>query len=119
MTYERSDMAEMQTTLGKLEIIFGGATVFSGILLLGYLVLGGISTSVNAFLLGMGVFLLALVVGAGSWYDKRWLRLSAWPATLLLLVLGFIGIAIGPQIITVAAFALLTSLVMTAQHYQT
>lgn len=105
----------MQTTLGKLEVIFGGATVISAAFLLGHLLLGGVSSSANAALLGVGVFALALVVGAGSWHEIRRLRLAAWPATLLLVGLGFVGLAVGPQIITVAAFALLSSLVMTAR----
>lgn len=58
-------MTEMQTTLGKWEVFFSGATVFSAILLLGYPVLG-ISTSTNAVLLGVAIFLLALVVGIAS-----------------------------------------------------
>lgn len=110
-------MVEMETTLGKLEVFFSGATVFSAVLLLGYLVLG-MSASTNAVLLGVGILLLALVVGIGSWYETRWLRLAAWPATLLLVGLGFVGVAIGPQIITVAGFALLSSTVMTLRDYR-
>lgn len=108
----------MQTTFGKLEVFLSGATVFSAILLLGYLVVGRVSSSMNAIVLGVVVLLLALVVGVRSWYETRWLRLAAWPATLLLIILGFVGIAVGPQIITVAAFALLSSLVMTVRDYR-
>lgn len=108
----------METTFGKLEVFFSGATVFSAIILLGYLLVGGVSSSMTAIGLGVGVLFLAFVIAVGSWYETRWLRLAAWPATLLLLSLGFVGTAVGPQIITVAAFGLLSSLTMTVRDYR-
>ncbi|WP_435102446.1 hypothetical protein [Halarchaeum sp. P4] len=109
------DMADMQSPLRKLELFFSGATVVSAALLLGYLVLGPAST--NAIVLGVGICLLTLVVALGAWDETRARRVAAWPATLLLLVLGFVGIAIGPQILVVAAFAVVASLAMTVRDY--
>lgn len=107
-------MDRPETTLGKLEIFFGGATVFSALILLGVIVFS-IRPEFLSSVVGLGVFvlLLALAVGAGAWYERRWLRLGSWIATVLLVGLGFLGIAIGPQIITVGGFALLTAITMT------
>ena len=107
-------MVDVQTRRGMLAVVFGGATVFSAVLLLGYLVFADVAGSLGAQLLGLGILLLALVVAAGAWSEHRGLLLAAWLATGLLLVLGFVGIAVGPQIIGVAAFALLTAIVATS-----
>jgi hypothetical protein len=63
--------AGMQTALGKLEVFFSGATVFSACLVSGYLLSGDVSSSSHAVSLGVGIVLLALVVGIGSWYETR------------------------------------------------
>ena len=114
-------MATLETTLGKLEVFFGGATVFAALIFLfvvGQIVLSGETTSPGAVLaLATVVLICALVVGTGMWYQRRWVRVASWPATVVLVALGFVGTAIGPQIIGVAAFALLATVVMTARDY--
>lgn len=112
-------MNRSETTLGKLEIFFGGATVFSALILLGVIAFS-IRPEILSPVVGLGVvvLLLALAVGAGAWYEQRWLRLGSWVATILLVGLGFIGIAIGPQIITVGGFALLTAITVTLRDWR-
>lgn len=106
-------MDRSETTLGKLEIFFGGATVFSALILVGVIVISVRPVFPSPVIgLGVVVLLLALAVGAGAWYERRWLRLGSWIAAVLLVGLGFLGIAIGPQIITVGGFALLTAITM-------
>lgn len=112
-------MDRPQTTLGKLEIFFGGATIFSALILLGIIVFSTRPEFPSPLIgLGVAVLLLALAVGAGTWYERRWFRFGSWISTVLLVGLGFFGIAIGPQIITVGGFALLTVITMTLRDWR-
>lgn len=112
-------MDRPETTLEKLEIFFGGATVFSALILLGVIVFSIRPEFLSPVVgLGVSVLLLALAVGAGVWYGRRWLRLGSWIVTVLLVSLGFLEIAIGPQVITVAGFALLTAITMTLRDWR-
>ena len=92
-------MNRSERTLGKREVFFGGATVFSALILLGAIAVS-VRPAFPSTVVGLGLagLLLALTVGAGAWYERRWLRVGSWIATVILMGLGFPGSTVGPQI---------------------
>lgn len=89
-----------------------GAAVVGAVALLGYiLTLPGPST--GAVALGVAIVLLAALSAAGVWTSRP---VVAWPPALVLLVLGFLGIAIGPQIIAVGTLAVLAATVLAFEQ---
>jgi integral membrane sensor domain MASE1 len=97
----------------KIALAVAGAGVIGAILVLG-LILTLPDVSGTAIALGVVVVVLASLSGAGIWTHRLAL---AWIPAIIVLALGFVGIAIGPQIIGVGLLALISALILSSERY--
>lgn len=105
----------MSTDSARYTIALGltGAAVLGAVLLLGW-ILGLPDVSGGAIAIGATVLALASISLVGVWTRRP---VVALVPGVLLVGIGFVGIAIGPQIIGIGLLSLSGALVHASEHY--
>lgn len=106
-------MSTTSSSRYKLALGIAGAAVVGAVLVLALILT---IQDVSGAAIGLGGVIVALTAlsAAGVWTHRP---ILAWIPALLVLTIGFVGIAIGPQIIGVGLLSVLGAVVLSSERY--